>query len=140
MLEGKTEVVISGMRYVPGFYIKLFSITSAMKGAKIISEGMQLTVKNGPTKLTFRQCLETASSFVLGLKIKPKASEFTGYTGKNWKLNATEWHGQLRHISDDAMHRTASYYGKAIHKKFENCKDCAMGKLRQMNLNKETVE
>ncbi len=25
-------------------------------------------------------------------------------------------------------------------KKIENCEDCAMGKLRQMNLNKETVE
>jgi len=47
MPEGKKEVIISGVRYVPGFYVKLFSITSAMKKrAKITSEGMQLTVEN----------------------------------------------------------------------------------------------
>jgi len=63
------------------------------KGAKIISKGMQLIVKNGPVTLTFQQCLETTSSFVLGLEIKPKVSEFAGYTGKNRKLNAAEWHG-----------------------------------------------
>ncbi len=83
MPEGKKEVIISGVRYLLGFYIKLFSLTSAMKkGAKIISEGMQLIMKNGPVTLTFQQCLETTSSFVLGLKNKPKVSEFAGYTRK----------------------------------------------------------
>ncbi len=141
MPEGMKEVIISGMRYVPGFYVKLFSITSAMKkGAKITSEGMQLTVENGPMKLVFRQCLETTSSFVLGLEIKPKASKFAGFIGKSQKMDAQEWLRQLGHVSDDIMRRTATYYGQRLKEKFENCKNCTMGKSRQTNISKETVE
>jgi len=139
--EGKKEVILTSVCYVPGFYVKLFSLMAVMKnGAKLVSKGMNLTVENGPVKLEFTKCLETESSFVLGLKIKPKTYEFAGYTGKNRKINAVEWHGQLGHASDDIMRRTAAYYGKTVHKKFENCEDCAMGKSRQTNMNKETVE
>jgi len=126
--EGKKEIVISGVRYIPGFYMKLFSITSAMKnGAKIISEGMKLTVKNGPVKVEFDKCLETKSSFVLGLKIKPKTSKFAGFTGKSQKMDAKEWHRMLGHVSDDTMRRMGNYYGKTV-EKLANCEDCVMGK------------
>ncbi len=84
MPEGKKEIVLSSVCYVPGFYVKLFSLMSAMKnGAKLISEGMKLMVENGPVKLKFKKCLEMKSSFVLGLEIKPKPSEFAGFTGKS---------------------------------------------------------
>jgi len=87
MLEGEKEIVLSGVHYVPGFYVKLFSLTSAMKnGAKLISEGMKLTVKNSPVKLKFKKCLKTKNSFVLGLELKPKMSKFAGLTGKNKKV------------------------------------------------------
>jgi len=139
--EGKKEIVLSGVCYIPGFYVKLFSLMSAMKnGAKLISKGMKLTVENGPVMLKFKKCLETKSSFVLGLEIKPKTSEFARFTGKSRKMDVKEWHRQLGHILDDTMCHTASYYGRDIKEKFKNCEDCAMGKLRQKNMNKETVE
>jgi len=117
MPEGKQEVVYSGMRHAPSFYIKLFSLTSVMKKvAKIISEGMQLIMKNGPVTLTFQQCLETTSSFVLGLKIKPKVSEFSGYMGKIKNLMWQNGMDDSRHVSKDVMHHMANYYGKTIHK------------------------
>jgi len=63
--------------------VKLFSITCAMKKeAKIVCKGMQLMVKNGMTKLTFKKCLETQSSFVVRLEIKPKTSNLQGMQGK----------------------------------------------------------
>ncbi len=67
--EGKREVILSEVHYVPGFYMKLFSVTRAMKnGARAISEGTRMTIENGPNKLIFKNCLETGSSFVLGLE------------------------------------------------------------------------
>ncbi len=139
--EGKKEIILSDVCYVPGFYVKLFSLTSAMKnGAKLTSKGMKLTVENGPVKLEFEKCLETKSSFVLGLDLKPKMSKFVGYAGKSQKMDANKWHGQLGHVSDDAMRHTANYYGRKVHEKLENCENCALGKSRQANLNKETIE
>jgi len=64
--------------------MKLFSITSAMKnGTNIISKEIQLMVENGTIKLIFEKCLEMKSSFVLGLKLKPKTSKFVGYAGES---------------------------------------------------------
>jgi len=70
MPEGKKEIVISGVHYIPSLYVKLFSITSAMKNrARIISEGMRLMIENCPIKLAFEKCLKMKSSFVLELEI-----------------------------------------------------------------------
>jgi len=72
MPEGMRKVILSEVRYVPGFYVKLFSVTRAMKnGARAISEGNRMTIENGPNKLIFKNCLETGSSFVLGLELWP---------------------------------------------------------------------
>jgi len=55
MKEGKLiKITLEEVRYVPGFHAKLFSIPCMMRrGAKISSEGMILTVENGPVKLVF---------------------------------------------------------------------------------------
>jgi len=80
---GKKEVIFSGVRYIPGFYVELFSVTSAMKnGAKIASKGMQLMVENGPMKLIFQKCLEMKSSFVLDLRLSPRQANLQGMQGK----------------------------------------------------------
>jgi len=139
--EGKREVILSEVRYVPGFYVKLFSVTRAMKnGARAISEGTRMTVGNGPIKLVFENCLETGSSFVLGLKLRPISKQMAAYAVRNVNNSVREWHGQLGHISNNIMQRTATYYGKRIREKSENCEDCVMGKAKQTNMNKDQVE
>jgi len=71
--EGKsTTIILDEVRYVPGFYGKLFSITRAMKrGARISSEGMMMTVEQGPVKLIFGNRRKEENDFVLGLEMKP---------------------------------------------------------------------
>jgi len=114
-------------------YVKLFRIMSAMKnGAKRISEGMQLKVKNRTTKLVFQKCLETKSSFVLGLKLKPKTSEFAGYAGKIKKLMQRNGMGNLDTYWMTLCVVCQVTIGTAL-KKLGNCKDCTMGKLQQEN-------
>jgi len=70
MQEGKAMMIIlDEVQYVPGFYRKVFSLTTAMRrGAKISSEGMAITVANGPVKLIFGSCRKEENDFVLGLK------------------------------------------------------------------------
>jgi len=54
--EGKKEINLSRVQYIPRFYMKLFSITSSMKNeAKLTSKGMKLTVKKSPVKLKFKK-------------------------------------------------------------------------------------
>jgi len=46
-------------------------MTAMRRGAKILSQGMTLTVENGPVKLIFGSCRKEENDFVLGLKLKP---------------------------------------------------------------------
>jgi len=69
--DGSTaKVTLTGVQYVPKFYIKLFSLTAAMsKGFDISSEGMKMMVKKGDTCINFDQMLKTNSGFVLEVKM-----------------------------------------------------------------------
>ncbi len=68
--EGKpTTIILDEVRYVPGFYAKLFSMTRAM--AKIWSEGATMTVELGTVKLEFGRCRNAENDFMLGLELKP---------------------------------------------------------------------
>ncbi len=71
--EGKpTTIVLDEVRYVPGFYTKLFSMMRAMKrGMRILSEGTTMTVELGMEKLEFGRCRNAENDFMLGLKLKP---------------------------------------------------------------------
>ena len=138
--EGIQHITLQEVRYIPGFYVKLFSLTSALKnGAKITSEGLKMIVANGPIKLEFTKCMETKNSFVSGLELKPlPRSEMAAYTSN--EKNGKEWHQKLGHVSDDIAHHTAKYYGFDLNGKENNCEACALGKSRQMNMNKEKVK
>jgi len=55
-----------------GFYKKVFSLMTAMqRGEKILSEGMMITVVNGPARLLFGSRRKEENDFVLGLELKP---------------------------------------------------------------------
>ncbi len=71
--EGKLiKITLEEVHYVPGFHAKFFSILCAMRrGAKILSEVMMLTVKNGLVRLVFGSHRKDGNDFVLGLELKP---------------------------------------------------------------------
>ena len=48
------EFTLKSVKYIPGFYVKLFSLTSAMRnGAKFVSEGMKMVLIKGETSVVF---------------------------------------------------------------------------------------
>ena len=138
--DGKTaKVTLTGVQYVPKFYIKLFSLTAAMsKGFDISSEGMTMMVKKGNTKISFDQMIKTKSGFVLGVKMSQMVRDGALASlnqGDVVKIN--DLHCQLGHVSEDATRQTAKFYGWKLQGTMTECAECAIAKSRQQNLNKE---
>jgi len=70
MVEGPTMVTLYNVKYIPGFMLKLFSLSCAMKkGANIQNEGMVLKVQKGKLTLIFKNYAEMQNGCILGLEL-----------------------------------------------------------------------
>jgi len=70
--EEPTTVTLHNIKYTPGFMLKLFSLSCAMKkGAQLCNEGMRLRVQKGNLTLTFDNCAKMQNRGILGLKMTP---------------------------------------------------------------------
>jgi len=126
------KVTLTGVQYVPKFYIKLFSLTAAMsKGFDISSEGMQMMVKKGNTCINFDQMIKTKSGFVVGVKMSPilkDSASASMHQGAAIKVH--DLHCQLGHVSQEATRQTAKLYGWKLQGSFPECKEFAIAKSR----------
>ena len=138
----KTFIVLEHVQYIPNFSVKLFSLTAAMsKGCTISNEGRMIIVQKNDTILKFNEEIKTANGFVCGIRLSlPNDKDMTLATiPTKASKDINTLHKQLGHISEQSVKDTAKFYEWELKNKFEDCTNCALGKSRQKNINKEPV-
>jgi len=150
LLNGKLDVKVESddapmtmtlneMKFVLGFWVKLFSITCAIKkGSKITIKQMTLKVEKVGKCLIFKNCIKATNSCIIGIKMKAFMKETAQATLIVSKLKMTGLHGRrLGHVSNDTMMKTAKFYSWKIAEELKECRACKLGKAQQNNLSKE---
>ena len=135
------EVTLTGVKYVPNLFCKLFSITKALeKGLNIGNDGKQIYLKTNNFKLTFDQVFNTATGYILGIKMVQQARDISQLNLESGKaININRYHELLGHVGIEALKNTANKMDLKLTGKFIKCEDCALSKVRQKNLNKDLV-
>ena len=135
------DVPLSGVKCVPQCFCKLFSITKALeKGLNIGNDGKRIYLKTDNFKMTFDQVFNTATGYILGIKMVQQARDITQLNlnvGK--EININRYHELLGHVGIEALKNTANKMDLKLTGKFIKCEDCALSKVRQKNLNKDHV-
>lgn len=129
-------VVINDCKYIPDLWVNLFSVTQALKnGYNISNKGLIISLKKGDARLTFDQVLETHSGQVVGVNMVPHSDAQSDVAhvllehGRDVDVNVL--HKTLGHIHEDALKKTASYYGMKLTGTFERCYECSLAKSKQ---------
>ena len=105
--QGIQCVGLDEVQYIPGFYIKLFSLTmAAKKGAKITWHGTNMTIANKEVKLLFENHLNTKTSILLGIELKSLDYEMAQVAMQEKKKDTLNLHWRLRHVSNDMVKAT----------------------------------
>jgi len=121
------------VQYIPGFWVKLFSLTSAMaRGCTISNKGQVIVVHKNDLTLEFSREIKTTNGFVCGITMDmEKPTEDLSYVSATAKKpqDINELHRKLGHVSEEAVRGTARFYDWTLKNKFKNCRDCALGKL-----------
>ena len=131
----------TGVKYVPNLFCKLFSITKSLeKGLNIGNDGKQIYLKTNNFKLTFDQVFNTATGYILGIKMVQQARDISQLNLESGKaININRYHELLGHVGIEALKNTANKMDLKLTGKFIKCEDCALSKVRQKNLNKDLV-
>ncbi len=97
--------------------------------------------------LTFYQQIKTHNGSVAGVEIIPIKHDVganTKVTKKKMQIsrskNVNDLHRELGHPSEATTRATGASMGIKVVGKFEPCKACNLGKAKQRNINKTTVE
>ena len=74
--NNKTDIIITNVQYIPSFYIKLFSIpTALLKGFKLRNDGLKLTLRKDNIYLRFGEIVKTTKGYLAGGNMQPRQME-----------------------------------------------------------------
>ncbi len=99
------EVTLTGIKFVPNLFYKLFSITKALeKGLNIGYDGKQIYLKSNNFKMTFDQVFNTATGYVLGIKMAQQARDIAQLNLESGKaININRYHEILNIFSANML-------------------------------------
>jgi len=90
--------------------------------------------------MTFDQVFNTATGYILGIKMVQQARDITQLNLDVEKsININRYHELLGHVGIKALKNTANKMDLNLTGKFTRCEDCALSKVRRKNLNKDLV-
>jgi len=123
-------------------WVNLFSINKALKkGYKLSNKGLSICLSKGDVSVTFDRVLRTANGSVSGIKLSIDKSPVAYNTISNFRpaksININDFHKMLGHCGSDRLQKTAKIHNLRLSGEFETCKECAIAKARQKNVNKE---
>ncbi len=140
----RVSFTLDKVQYIPGFWVKLFSLTAAIaRGCTISNKGRMIVVQKNDLTLEFNREIKTPNGFVCGIMMDiEKSTGDLSYISATMKKpqDINKLHRKLRHVSEDAVQKTAKFYDWKLKNKFQNCGDCALAKSRQKNMDKEPQE
>jgi hypothetical protein len=136
----ETIFILSNVLFVPWLWKKLFSISKVIKeGGKINSLERHMIIEKGKIKLKFT---EERGLFKIPLEVQVEKGLITGEPEK--KVNINTFHKRLGHPCLEMTKITAKNMNIELNVKWEECKECLMGKAKQkgckkVSKNKSTI-
>jgi hypothetical protein len=102
-----------GFKYVPDFWVNLFSIGNALhSGFKIGNKGLTIYLMKGSFKVSFNSLMATKKGYVMRIDMVPVIRNVaTAVLDKGVCININALHKILGHIGKDATIKTAEVYG-----------------------------
>ena len=126
--DGKVhDVTLSNYKCVPGLWTHLFSITAAMRaGWKLRSKGLVMTLTKGRVTIKFDRIFETQDGILCGVEIAPAVVDgvATPVLNGDKPIDVNHLHRIFGHASEEALRKTAKFYGWTLKGQFESCEDC----------------
>jgi hypothetical protein len=142
-VNGSTlDIVISEVKYLPDLCANLFSMNKALKnGFKLRNYGENISLTKGSACITFDRIIKSLDGTVSGIKMVSLNSP-TSFVAQNKadsskSINLNKFHEMIGHCGVDCLKKAAQVHGLKLKGNLKVCKDCAVTKARQKNLNKD---
>lgn len=141
--DGSTmDVVLQDCKCVLGLKASLFSTTRALdNGWKIDNDHVKTTLAKKNQRLVFDRTFKTDKGKLCRVELLKReetipevASPVT--TTTNWDIN--RMHKVFNHASEEVLRATAKGHNWTVSGKFEACKHCQMGNVKQKGVPKTT--
>jgi hypothetical protein len=142
-VDGSTlEIVISEVKYLPDLCANLFIMNKALKnGYKLSDEGDNISLTKGSAFIFFDIIIKSLDGTVSRIKMVSLESSTAFVTQNilesNKIINVNKFHEMIGHCGVDRLKKTAQVHGLKLKGDFKVCKDCAIAKARQKNINKD---
>ena len=134
------RVTVREVIYSPTFFVKFFSVTTALKNGMILgNDDLEITLENRYIKIIFLEFIETKSGYLSGVRIVVNEDEGSGVyetanvvTGQN--MNVNDMHDRLGHPQFPTVKLTANKMGVKFMGEYKDCTSCALSQARQTNV------
>jgi hypothetical protein len=91
--EKTVTITLTQVYFIPGLHSNLFSITDALsKGARLMSEGLNLVLGMGKSKLIFDHIIKSPTGYVVGMKTQDAREQAFPAMEKNPKMDLNQLH------------------------------------------------
>ena len=142
-VDGKCrDITIKDVSYVPSLEMNLLSLTKVIdNGYNLGNRNRLITIENDQMKLEFDEVLETRKGYLAGIKICPRIGDteendvIASSVGVK-VIDINVLHEVLGHPHQDIVRKTGKEHNFKVIGKFVPCIACALGKVKQRNLNK----
>jgi hypothetical protein len=142
-VDGSTlDIVINDVKFLPELCANLFSVNKVLKnGFKLSNKNENISLTKGSASITFDRIIKSLDGTVSGIKMIYLDSS-TAYIAQNQlysgkSVNVNKFHEMIGHCGLYCLKKTAQVHGLKLKGNFKVCKDCAVAKARQKNLNKD---
>jgi hypothetical protein len=139
------QVLLQEGKFMTELWVNLFSVKKALKnGFKIVNEEIIIHISKGSTTLYFDRVLKKNNKFVSGVRINPISIKMAGnmINSKKYevKFDINKLHKAIGRFGQEALQIAARAYDWKLFGKIETCEDCAVGKAKQKNTNKQWLQ
>ena len=134
-----TTIILHECKYVPDLWINLFSITKSLQHQwSLSSEGVNIVLTKGQSKIKFDHIMKTENGFVEYVKMSSACDLGNAAIQTKNGIDINEFHKQMGHINEDALKQTARLYNIRLVGVFNTCYECSISKIKQRNVKQVT--
>ena len=142
-----TDVVLHGVKYVPGLNMNLFSVLRSIElGWNISNDKRHLKISRDKMTLRFDREHFTKNGKLVGINLVPRLRPSSGEVAlsaeeepkptKSWNINRL--HQVFNHGNEESLRKTAKAYNWKVTGKMDVCIECQESNIRQKAVAKMT--
>jgi hypothetical protein len=100
-------------------------------------KGLIFVPSNGKYSIVFDNVVKVANGHVTGLELIAVLSVAQVHIKNGSLLDVNAFHKTMGHLHQEALNKTAAYYGVKLCGTLEPCYECSLAKIRQTNVGKD---